>query len=306
MSEEDHVTATTELPAGTGITVAAPSERGLEDLVREHMPMVGHLVRELLNRVPGHVHADDLSSAGFAALHGAARSFDATRGIPFNRFAAVRIRGAMLDELRGQDWASRSVRTRARKTSTARQELTAALGRTPTEAEVAEVLGIGVAELASVEDDVQKAALLSLQGFPTGAAEEMVRESSEGPEDLLIKRERLGYLHQAIQALPERLRLVVTASFLQEQPLSDIATQLGVTESRISQLRTEALRLLREGLNSTLAPELLSVAGIRVKQGCLQRRRTEYFARIAEQGTLHTRLALTDSHGVPIAVAVAA
>jgi RNA polymerase sigma factor for flagellar operon FliA len=302
MSEEDHVTVTTELPATTGITVAAPSARELEDLVREHMPMVGHLVRELLNRVPGHVHADDLCSAGFAALLGAARSFDATRGIPFNRFAAVRIRGALLDELRGQDWASRSVRTRARKTHTARQELTSQLGRTPTDAEVAEVLGVGLAELAAVEDDVQKAALLSLQGFPTGAAEEMVAEASEGPEDLLIRREKLGYLHQAVQALPERLRLVVTASFLQEQPLSDVAAQLGVTESRISQLRTEALRLLREGLNSTLAPELLTVGGTRNK-GCLQRRRTEYFARVAEQGNLRTRLALTDHHGVPIAVA---
>jgi RNA polymerase sigma factor for flagellar operon FliA len=299
------VTTTTELPATIGITHDAPSARDIEDLVREHMPMVGHLVRELLSRVPGHVHADDLSSAGFAALLGAARSFDVTRGIPFHRFAAVRIRGALLDELRGQDWASRSVRARARRTAAARQELTAALGRTPTDAEVAEVLGIGVAELATVEDDVQKAALLSLQGFPTGAAEEMVPETSEGPEDLLLKRERLGYLHQAIQALPERLRMVVIESFLQEQPLSDVAARLGVTESRISQLRTEALQLLREGLNSSLAPELLppASAGTRTRNGCLQRRRSEYFARVAQQGNLHTRLALTDPHGVPIAVA---
>ncbi len=299
------MTTVTELPADIGMHHDAPSARDLEDLIRENMPMVGHLVRELLNRVPGHVHADDLSSAGFAALLGAARSFDVTRGIPFHRFAAVRIRGALLDELRGQDWASRSVRARARRTAQARQELTSALGRTPSEAEVAEMLGIGVSELAAVEDDVQKAALLSLQGFPTGAAEEMVPEQSEGPEDLLLKRERLGYLHQAIQALPERLRLVVTESFLREQPLSDVAARLGVTESRISQLRTEALRLLREGLNSSLAPELLAVAagGPRARKGCLQRRRTEYFERVAGQGTLRTRLALTDSHGVPIAVA---
>ena len=296
---------TTALPAAIGSHHDVPSARDLEDLVRENMPMVGHLVRELLNRVPGHVHADDLSSAGFAALLGAARSFDVTRGIPFHRFAAVRIRGALLDELRGQDWASRSVRARARRSAQARQDLTSALGRTPTDAEVAELLGVGISELASVEDDVQKAALLSLQGFPTGAAEEMVPEQSEGPEDLLLKRERLGYLHQAIQALPERLRLVVTQSFLQEQPLSDVAARLGVTESRISQLRTEALRLLREGLNSSLAPELLTVAagGPRARKGCLQRRRTEYFERVAEQGNLRTRLALTDSHGVPIAVA---
>jgi RNA polymerase sigma factor for flagellar operon FliA len=302
------VNVTPELPATIGLIHDVPSARDLEELVREHMPMVGHLVRELLNRVPGHVHADDLSSAGFAALLGAARSFDVSRGIPFHRFAAVRIRGALLDELRGQDWASRSVRARARRTSTARQELTSTLGRTPTDTEVAEVLGVGLSELASVEEDVQKAALLSLQGFPTGAAEEMVPEQSDGPEDLLLKRERLGYLHQAIQALPERLRMVVTESFLQEQPLSDVAARLGVTESRISQLRTEALRLLREGLNSTLAPELLTVAagGPRTRKGCLQRRRTEYFERVAEQGNLRTRLALTDTNGVPIAIAIAA
>ena len=299
------MTVAIKLPAELGKIHDAPSARDLEDLVRDNMPMVGHLVRELLNRVPGHVHADDLSSAGFAALLGAARSFDVSRGIPFHRFAAVRIRGALLDELRGQDWASRSVRARARKTTAARQELTGSLGRTPSDTEVAGLLGVGLAELASVEEDVQKAALLSLQGFPTGAAEEMVPEQSEGPEDLLIKRERLGYLHQAIQALPERLRLVVTESFLQEQPLSDVAARLGVTESRISQLRTEALRLLREGLNSSLAPELLTVAagGARARKGCLQRRRTEYFKRVAEQGNLRTRLAITDSHGVPIAVA---
>jgi len=299
------VTATTQLPATIGVIHDVPSAHDIEDLIRENMPMVGHLVRELLNRVPGHVHSDDLSSAGFAALLGAARSFDVTRGIPFHRFAAVRIRGALLDELRGQDWASRSVRARARRAATARQELTAALGRTPSDAEVAEVLGVAVSELASVEDDVQKASLLSLQGFPTGAAEEMVPELSEGPEDLLLKRERLGYLHQAIHALPERLRQVVEESFLQEQPLSEVAARLGVTESRISQLRTEALRLLREGLNNSLAPELLTVAagGPRTRKGCLQRRRSEYFAKVQQQGNLHTRLALTDSHGVPIAVA---
>jgi RNA polymerase sigma factor FliA len=300
MSEEDHVTSTTELPATIGSTHDAPSARDLEDLVREHMPMVGHLVRELLNRVPGHVHADDLSSAGFAALLGAARTFDVTRGIPFHRFAAVRIRGALLDELRGQDWASRSVRARARRTAQARQELTSALGRTPTEAEVAEMLGIGVSELAAVEDDVQKAALLSLQGFASGVADEMVTEQADGPEDLLLRRERLGYLHQAIHALPERLRQVVTASFLQERPIQEIAQQLGVTESRISQMRTEALRLLRDGLNSTLAPEM--IAPVRTDT-LLGRRRSAYFQRIAENGSLHTRLALTDHHGVPIAVA---
>ncbi len=290
-----------ERPADTSdLTVATPDAREIEELVRDNMPVVGHLVRELLSRVPAHIHADDLCSAGFAALLGAARSFDASRGIPFHRYAAVRIRGALLDELRGQDWASRSVRSRARRIDTARQELTAALGRMPNDGEVAQMLGISLEEIASHDDDVQKAALLSLQGFASGVADEMVTEQADGPEDLLLRRERLGYLHQAINALPERLRMVVTGSFLQERSISEIASQLGVTESRISQMRTEALRLLRDGLNSSLSPELASAPRTDTLVG---RRRTDYFARIAEQGNLHTRLALTDHHGVPIAVA---
>jgi RNA polymerase sigma factor FliA len=281
--------------------VIAESPRELEDMVREHMPMVGHLVRELQARVPGHVHADDLCSAGFAALLGAARSFDPARGIPFNRYAAVRIRGALLDELRGQDWASRSVRSRARRTEAARQELTAALGRTPTDAEVARLLKIEVSELAAIEEEVHKAAVLSLQGFTSGSAEDMVTEKAAGPEDLLLHRERVGYLHQAIQALPERLRLVVTASFLQEQPIAEVAAQLGVTESRVSQMRTEALRLLREGLRTSLEPEEVRDA---VRNGSsAARRHADYLDRVTAQGSLHTRLALTDHHGVPIAVA---
>ena len=89
------------------------------------------------------MHRDDLASAGYAALVTAAQAFDPTRGIPFGRFAAVRVRGALLDELRGMDWASRSVRARARRADVARQELTAQLGRTPTPTELAELLGVG-------------------------------------------------------------------------------------------------------------------------------------------------------------------
>ncbi|MEU4220567.1 sigma factor, partial [Actinoplanes sp. NPDC026623] len=118
--------------------------RELETMIRENMPLVGHLVREMLFKVPAHVHRDDLASAGYAALVTAAKAFDATRGIPFGRFAAVRVRGALLDELRSMDWASRSVRARARRAEVARQELTAQLGRTPTPTELAQLLGVGV------------------------------------------------------------------------------------------------------------------------------------------------------------------
>jgi RNA polymerase sigma factor for flagellar operon FliA len=290
--------APTETFASTQTTQIQPTARAVEDLVRSHLPLVGHLVREMLGRLPAHVSREDLVSAGMAALAGAARNFDPERGTPFGSFATTRIRGALLDELRGLDWASRSVRSRARRVDAAQQELTATLGRTPTSAEVAEALGVGVDEVKSVDEDVQRAVVLSLQGFATGTAEDMVPERTAGPEDLIVHRERIGYLHHAIEALPERLRRVVTAYFFEERPMLEIAAELGVTESRVSQLRAEALILLRDGLNSHLEPQLVDSPDR--PGGCVARRREAYYAQIAAQGDLRSRLALTDHHGLPM------
>src|SRR3954447_11636421 len=120
-------------------TAQKPVSRQQENLIRENMPLVGHLVREMLFKVPAHVHRDDLASAGYAALVTAAQAFDARRGVPFGRFAAVRVRraaggarGGLVDGLRAVGGGSRSVRARARRADVARQELTARLGRTPT------------------------------------------------------------------------------------------------------------------------------------------------------------------------------
>ena len=274
--------------------------RELENLIRENMPLVGHIVREMLFKVPAHVNRDDLASAGYAALVTAAQAFDTERGIPFGRFAAVRVRGALLDELRGMDWASRSVRARARRADVARQQLTARLGRTPSPTELAELLGVGVGELNSVDDDVQRAAVLSLQGFTAGTAEDMVTDPDLNPEEMLLHRERLGYLHDAVAVLSERLRFVVEASFLQERPLSEVAAELGVTESRVSQLRTEALAMLKDGLTTHLTEK---DNGAAKGDGCVARRRAAYAAEIATRSTLHTRLAVTNVHGVRVPVA---
>ncbi|MEV6636112.1 sigma-70 family RNA polymerase sigma factor [Actinoplanes sp. NPDC051470] len=273
------------------------SDRRRDDTVKAHMPLVGHLVREMLARVPAHVSRDDLLSAGYAALVAAARGYDEGRGVPFARFAAARVRGALLDELRGLDWASRSVRQRARRTDTARQQLTAELGRTPSVAEVAERLGCSVEDIEAADDDVQRAVVFSLQGFATAGAEDMVTEPGVGPEDMLIRRERMGYLAHAIEALPERLRAVVLGYFFDERPMAQIAVELGVTESRVSQLRSEALGLLRDGLNTHLDPALAAP----VKEGCVARRRTAYFDSIADRGTLRSRLAITNLDGLPVA-----
>lgn len=270
----------------------------IETLVRNHLPLVGHLVREMLGRLPAHVSREDLISAGMAALAGAAKSFDPQRGTPFGSFATTRIRGALLDELRGLDWASRSVRSRARRLDQTQQELTATLGRVPTQAELAAALGVGIDEIKSVDEDVQRAVVLSLQGFAAGTAEDMVPERAAGPEELLVHRERVGYLHNAIDALPDRLRRVVVAYFFEERPMLEIAAELGVTESRVSQLRAEALVLLRDGLNSHLDPELVSQPDR--PGGCVARRREAYYAAIAAHGDLRSRLDLTDQYGLPL------
>jgi RNA polymerase sigma factor for flagellar operon FliA len=274
---------------------AALSAAEQEELIRQHMPLVGHLVRDMLTRIPNHIHRDDLTSAGLHALVTAARGWDPERGIPFHRFATTRIRGAMMDELRSLDWATRSVRTKARATDTTRQHLTSTLGRTPTAEELAQALGTTTTDLHQTDNDVQRATVLSLQGFATSSADDMVSEPAPGPEDMLLRREQIGYLHHAIGSLPERLRYVITEYFLNERPMADIAEDLGVTESRISQLRAEALSLLKDGLNTHLDPELAPAP--ENPESITARRRASYYADIAGNTTLHTRLALTNAHG---------
>lgn len=280
--------------ANTG-TVPALTAREQEELIRGHMALVGHLVREMLTRIPNHIHRDDLTSAGLHALVTAARGWDRTRGIPFPRFATTRIRGAILDELRALDWATRSVRTKARTTDATRQQLAAALGRTPTNEELAQALGTTTSELHRTDNDVQRATVLSLQGFTTASADDLVTERAPGPEDMLLRREKIGYLHHAIASLPDRLQTVITDYYLHERPMADIAIDLGVTESRISQLRAEALTLLKDGLNTHLDPELAPAPDN--PDGITARRRASYYAAIASNTSLHSRLALTNAHG---------
>jgi RNA polymerase sigma factor FliA len=289
-------TATTvaDLAADT-VAATVLSEREQEELIRANMPLVGHLVRDMLTRIPNHIHRDDLTSAGLHALVTAARGWDPNRGIPFHRFAATRIRGAILDELRSLDWATRSVRTKARATDTTRQNLTTALGRTPSSEELAQALGTTTTDLQQTDNDVQRATVLSLQGFTTSSADDMVTEPTPGPEDMLLRREQIGYLHHAIASLPERLQMVITEYFLNERPMADIAADLGVTESRISQLRAEALSLLKDGLNTQLDPDLAPVPDN--PEGITARRRASYYANIAGNTSLHSRLALTNAHG---------
>ena len=221
---------------------------GSEALIVQHMAMVGHIVRETMTRVPSHVDRDDLTSAGLTALVQAAQAYDEARGVPFNRYAATRIRGAIVDELRSIDWASRSVRRRSRELDNTRASLATMLGRAATPAEVAQAAGMTIEEVVANDEDVARAQVLSLHAsHDDDAIGERLVSSAPDPQSVLEHRERLTYLTEAIAELPERLRLVVEQYFLAERPMAEIAETLGVTESRISQLRAEALVLLRRG-----------------------------------------------------------
>jgi len=273
-----------------------PGARGLsaDELVQANLPLVGHLVREVLAKVPLHVSRDELSSAGMMALVVAAQSYDAKRGVPFVRYASIRIRGALLDELRSMDWAARSVRTQAREMESVEHQLAAALGRTPRPPELAVALGLSVSELESLQYDIARARTLSLQGFAPETGPELMADAAAGPEALLLFREKLGYLHQAIDALPERLRFVVISYFFEQRQMADIGAELGVTESRVSQLRAEALRALREGINSQLEPEAVPQPAAK---GRASANRRAYLCAVAEGGTMATRLAATTAAG---------
>ncbi|WP_341923889.1 sigma-70 family RNA polymerase sigma factor [Nocardioides psychrotolerans] len=250
-------------------------------LVVENIALVGHIVRETMSRVPSHVNREDLSSAGMMALVKASRAFEADRGVPFVRYAATRIRGAILDELRGIDWASRAVRRRSRDLDATRAQLAVTLGRSPSNAEVASALGIPVTEVEGNDEDIARANVLSLQGTTEAGLADTLVSPTAGPEDMLEHRERLQYLVEAIDELPERLRVVVTEYFLAERPMAEIAAELDVSESRVSQIRAEALVLLRDALNTALDPDL--VAPHPRPEGCAARRRDAYFAAVVER-----------------------
>ena len=256
-----------------------------DQLVRGHLHLASQAVNELARRLPSHVNRDDLSSAAMLGLAQAARSWDPVRGASFERHAATRIRGALLDELRDSDWASRSVRSRARRLQQAGEELTGRLGRTPTQAE----LGTDAQAVHKLVDDVHRAIVLNYESIVAdGEAGDLLPGDDRAPDHVLVDRERRAYLSDAVLALPERLRAVVIGYFFQERPMLEIAGELGVTESRVSQLRAEALILLRDGLNAHLDPDTLPAEPR--PEGRLAKRRAAYHAAIAACSDFRARL----------------
>jgi RNA polymerase sigma factor for flagellar operon FliA len=266
-----------------------------EERVTNMLPLVHHVVSDVARHIPRFVDRDDLLSAGRLGLTQAAKSFDPERGVSFQAFARVRIRGAVLDELRSRDRLSRGTRGRATHLAAVTSQLHAELGRLPTDAEVARRMETDVADVRDLRDDVARAAGLERSSDPIGTNEaaELIPASGPGPMSQLLDAELRGYLIDAVAALPERLRLIIVASFFDGREMQEIAKDLGVTASRVSQLCSEAIALLRDGINSQLDPD--QVADLGVTTGRVGRRKSAYYEAVANASSFTERLDRTRS-----------
>jgi RNA polymerase sigma factor for flagellar operon FliA len=265
-------------------------------LIEEHLPLVRHIVFQVAVHFPRHVDREELARAGALGLVEAARRYDESRGVPFDRFAAQRIRGAILDAVRAADWAPRSVRNLARKMETVEQRLATELGRVPSLAEMAAELNMTVDDLNRLQDRMFRSVVLALEHEVTEDTEEdltlvdvLCDRTALEPLEELETREMHAYLRDAVDLLPERQRLVVIGYFLEGRTSLELAEFLGVTESRISQLRSEALEMLREGIEAQYENHE-APAPAREGVGRVAKRKANYAAAIAERSQWRNRL----------------
>ena len=263
------------------------------EVVEEQIPLVRHIAFQVATRFPRHVDREELVRAGMLGLVEASKRYDASRGVPFARFAAQRIRGAVLDAARSNDWAPRSVRSAARKIEAAEQDLSLALGRAPEPQEIADKLGMSLAALSTLQDQLRRALLLALDHRISDGEEELtlgdlITDRTESqPDERLEQRELHGYLRDAVALLPERHRTVVWGYFFGGQSSQSLAEELGVTESRISQLRSEAMEMLKDAIDGQYA-----VADAQPGTGRAARRRAAYVDAVSSRSTWRERLAL--------------
>lgn len=237
-------------------------------VIEQHLPLVRHIVFQVAVRFPRHVDREELARAGALGLVEAARRYDGARGVPFERFAAQRIRGAILDAVRSSDWAPRSVRTLARTLEQTNQQLASALGRPPTLEEMAGAMATTPDEVARLQDRIHRSVVLALDHHLADGDEEggqtladTVTDSGLEPSETLEQRELHSYVRDAVHLLPERHRLVIIGYFLEGRSSGELARFLGITESRVSQLRSEALTNLREAINAQYADDRRRLVG---------------------------------------------
>ena len=252
----------------------AVATESANDLVSEHLYLVQHVVNQLASRYPRHVDRTELWSAGALGLVDASRRFDPETGIPFARYAIIRIRGAIIDSTRTRDWATRRLRRDMRSVREAGDAFEAREGRAPSEAELAQVLEMSVEQLRRHQASAATATLLHIDHVAAGAdpAEGGIagrieeRASERLPEESIEGRELVGTVRSAVSFLAEPQRGVIERYYFKGELLRDIADSLGVTEARASQIRSEALDAMRAYFGTSfegVLPVTPSAPGVR-------------------------------------------
>ncbi|MFC3299030.1 sigma-70 family RNA polymerase sigma factor [Arthrobacter agilis] len=218
--------------------------RDREKLIVDNLPLVGYLVSALCARAT-HLSRDDMASVGAIALVTSADSFDSSLGVPFGAYARRRITGAFADEMRSQDWAPRSVRRRIGDTLAAQDALAASLGRRPSTDELASTLGISRQEVQTALDDAARS---------VHTLDEMVLDfvpsADQLPEASILAEEQIRHLRVAVKHLPLRMRHIIEQVFFEGRSVSEVAADLGITHSAVSQQKSEALKMLQEGMTT--------------------------------------------------------
>jgi RNA polymerase sigma factor for flagellar operon FliA len=229
-------------------------------VLRQHLGLVYHVAQQLARARPNDVELDDLVSAGTLGLIDAFEHFDASRGLAFSTFAAPRIRGAILDELRRLDRVPRSVRRKTKQIDGASRALAGSLGREPGNAELAQGLGIDLATLWRWQTEREATQVVSIDRSPRsgehgpGAEEWLAGSSGDEIDDSITLSQEAAHLRDALLDLPEQERTVLSLYYFEELKLNDIARILAVSESRVSQIRSKAILRLRRKLGRLRAP----------------------------------------------------
>jgi len=233
------------------------SNKDLKRLIEQYAPLVKYIAQKISLRLPANIDIDDLLSAGVIGLMDAVKKYDPSRDNKFKTYAEFRIRGAILDELRAQDWIPRSMREKAKRVERAVQKLEQALGRAPKEQEVSRKLNMELDEFRTLLNQCKSISLISLDevgSFANGDKKSLLAllDSGDGFNPLLrlSGQELKDRLSKYIQELPEKQRIVLSLYYFEELNLKEIGQILEVTESRVSQLHTQAVIRLRSKLRA--------------------------------------------------------
>ena len=219
----------------------------MDEMVERYAPLVKRIAHHMMARMPSSVQVEDLIQAGLVGLLEAARKYDVSKGASFETYAGIRIRGSMIDEVRRGDWAPRSVHRNARRVSEAIQMVEARLGRDASDQEIAKELGVDIDDYYSMLQDSSSSKLFSFDELIRGEdrPEEQLPSDAVNPLDGLQADDLRRSLAKAISQLPERERLVLALYYNEELNLKEIGIVLGVSESRVSQIHSQAAMRLR-------------------------------------------------------------